>query len=85
MAAPEYEIRISGRVGAALRAAFSELAVTTKPVETVLYGQLRDQAALHGLLDRILELGLEVVEVRQLRPRTGVPVPRDGDRPQAAR
>ena len=32
----------------------------------VLYGPVQDQAALHGLLDRILSSGLEVVEVRRL-------------------
>jgi hypothetical protein len=32
----------------------------------VLYGPVQDRAALHGLLDRILSSGLEVVEVRRL-------------------
>jgi hypothetical protein len=66
MPASSYEIRIKGRIGEALRAAFADLKVTIRPVETVVYGQVADQAALHGLLDRIQELGLEVVEVRQL-------------------
>ena len=35
-------------------------------VETVLHGPVRDQAELHGLLDRIKTLGLELVEVRRL-------------------
>lgn len=68
MPAWEYEIRIRGRIGPALRAAFSDFAVTTKPAETVLFGQVHDPAALHGLPDRIHELGLELVEHRQ-RPR----------------
>jgi hypothetical protein len=66
MVARSYEIRIQGRVGEALQAAFGDLKVTFNPVETVVYGEVRDQAALHGLLDRIQELGLEVVEVRRL-------------------
>jgi hypothetical protein len=32
----------------------------------VLTGVIEDQAALHGLLDRIQELGLELIEIRQV-------------------
>jgi len=32
----------------------------------VLSGPVQDQAALHGLVDRILSHGLEVVEARRL-------------------
>ena len=43
------------------------------PAETVLRGELADQAALHGLLDRIQSLGLELIEIRQvgMDTRTG--------------
>jgi len=34
--------------------------------ETVLHGPVADQARLHGLLDRIQSLGLELIEVRRL-------------------
>jgi hypothetical protein len=34
--------------------------------EMVLSGPVQDQAALWGLVDRILSSGLEVVEVRRL-------------------
>jgi hypothetical protein len=33
---------------------------------TVLRGRLPDQAALHGTLERVLNLGLELTEVRVL-------------------
>ena len=34
-------------------------------METTLFGKVQDQAALHGLLERIESLGLELVEVRR--------------------
>ena len=34
--------------------------------ETVLRGESLDQAALHGVLERVRELGLELLEVRRL-------------------
>ena len=39
---------------------------TSAPAETVLHGPVTDQAGLHGLLDRIQSLGLELIEVRRL-------------------
>jgi hypothetical protein len=32
----------------------------------VLHGPVEDQSSLHGLLDRIQSLGLELVEIRRL-------------------
>jgi hypothetical protein len=61
-----YEIRIKGRLSDSLLAAFEGLTATVEPVETVLHGPLQDQSSLHGLLDRIQSLGLELVEIRRL-------------------
>ncbi|HEY4791902.1 MAG TPA: hypothetical protein VIJ05_11320 [Actinomycetes bacterium] len=61
-----YEIRIKGRLSDSALAAFEGLSATVEPVETVLHGPLLDQSSLHGLLDRIQSLGLELVEIRQL-------------------
>jgi hypothetical protein len=36
---------------------------------TVLTGPVRDQAHLHGLIERIQELGIELVSVNPLTPR----------------
>jgi len=69
MQARTYEIRIKGRVGDAVQAAFADMTVAINPVETVVYGPVRDQAALYGLLGRIQELGLELVEVRRYAPQ----------------
>jgi hypothetical protein len=61
-----YEIHIKGRVSEQLLAAFEGMDATVESAQTVLRGPVRDQAALHGLLDRIQALGLELVEVRRL-------------------
>jgi hypothetical protein len=61
-----YEIRIKGRVSPAVLETFEGLQSDLEPVETVLHGPVRDQAELHGLLDRIQALGLELIEVRRL-------------------
>ncbi|HEU4997657.1 MAG TPA: hypothetical protein VFT68_01830 [Lapillicoccus sp.] len=65
MAKVGYEVRVVGQVGAAAREAFADVAVEVEPSETVLSGEL-DQAALHGLLERIQALGLELVDIRRV-------------------
>lgn len=62
-----YEIRVRGRVSSAALERLEGLQGGPGAVETVLRGPLRDQAELHGVLDRIKALGLELVEVRRLR------------------
>jgi hypothetical protein len=64
--AANYEIRIKGRISDSLLPAFEGLAVTTEPVETVVYGPIADQEAIHRLLTKLESLGLEVVEFRRL-------------------
>ncbi|MEW2353589.1 hypothetical protein [Spirillospora sp. NPDC029432] len=61
-----YEIRIRGRVSAAFQSAFEDLAVTVNPAETVLRGRGLDQSGLYGVLARVHELGLELIEIRRL-------------------
>jgi hypothetical protein len=68
----EYEIRVRGRVSPAMLARFDGMRSQVEPVETVLHGPLRDQAALHGMIALIRSLGLELVEVRK-RPRSRAP------------
>lgn len=61
-----YEIRIVGQLDEAAAAAFGDLDVTVHGAVTVITGDF-DQAALHGLLERIRLLGLDLVEARRLR------------------
>ena len=71
MPGASYEIRIRGRVTDALLASFEGMTSELEPVETVLHGPVRDQAELHGLIDQIQALGLELVEVRRLPTSKG--------------
>jgi hypothetical protein len=58
-----YEITFSGRAGRTLRAQFDDCQVTTSPEVTTLRAELPDQAALSGLVERIVGLGLEIINV----------------------
>jgi hypothetical protein len=62
----QYEIRVKGRITDTLLAELEGLDASVEPVGTVLHGPVEDQAALHGLIDRIQALGLELLEVRRL-------------------
>lgn len=65
MRARSYRITIAGGLGKIGREAFSDFRIEPDGASTVLIGDL-DQAALYGALNRILGLGLELVEVRRL-------------------
>ena len=70
-----YEIRVVGVLPPEALLDFERLSASVEPVETILHGPLRDQAALHGLLARLQTFGVQVVEVRRLHD----PAPHDPD------
>jgi hypothetical protein len=67
MNTPElYEIHIAGHLSANWAARFEGLSMRHEPEgETVLSGKL-DQAALHGVLIRIRDLGLNLISVNRV-------------------
>ncbi len=65
---PTYEIRIAGQLDETTVTAFAGLDVTRRGEITVISGQF-DQAALHGLLEMIRSLGLDLLEARRV-PRS---------------
>ncbi len=73
MTSPYYEIRVSGVLPPEALLDFDRLTASVEPVETVVHGQLRDQAALHGLLARLQTFGVEVLEVRRLHDQQASP------------
>ena len=67
MSSSYYEIRVAGVLPPEALLDFDRLSASVEPVETVVHGQLRDQAALQGLLARLETFGIQVLEVRKLR------------------
>jgi glycyl-tRNA synthetase alpha subunit len=64
-----YEIRVKGVLGSGWSAWFDGLEVTSdEHGQTTIAGPIADQAALHGLLAKIRDLGMELLEVRRTYP-----------------
>jgi hypothetical protein len=64
-----YEIRIKGHLDARWAASFDGFSLTLESGgTTALEGPVADQAALHGLLQQLRDLGLPLVSVAQLEP-----------------
>ena len=65
-----YEFRVRDRISSQSAAWFEgmEIAVdeTVEPIQTIIKGYMEDQAALHGLISRIRDLGLTLVSVNQI-------------------
>lgn len=62
---PLYQIRIKGHLDDRWLRWFESLTVSQQPTgETVISGEM-DQAALFGVLNRIRDLGLELVSVQR--------------------
>ena len=69
----EYAFRVRGRLSPDIIAALHPLCTTECTTETVLRGTVVDQAALHGLIVRLEQLGVELVGLLRL-PDDGNPV-----------
>ena len=61
-----YRIRLEGRVDARWSALFEGLRLTTGDGFTLLEGAVVDQAALHGVLQQLRDLGLPLISVTRL-------------------
>jgi hypothetical protein len=69
-----YEIRLKGHLAPRWAAWFGGLSLSRQSDgTTIIHGFVADQAALHGLLQKVRDIGLPLVSVTQV----------EGDRPAA--
>ena len=62
-----YEIRVEGHIETSWSSWFEALTICSEPDgSTLLSGTLEDQAALHGVLMKIRDLGLTLISVNRI-------------------
>jgi hypothetical protein len=78
--ASRYRIVLRGRLSERFESAFEGMALEPGPNQTVLVGDVRDQAHLYGLLDRLRDFGIDLLAVELVgicagSPEAGTPDP----------
>ena len=63
-----YRIKVKGCLDKKWSEWFECMAISHRGGETILTGQVADQAALHGLLIRIRDLNLTLLSVERIEP-----------------
>jgi hypothetical protein len=63
-----YRIVLRGQLGERFESAFDGMALEPGPNQTVLIGEIHDQAHLYGLLDRLRDFGIELLAVQPAGP-----------------
>jgi hypothetical protein len=64
-----YQIRIKGHLGPRWRDWFGGMTITLEDNgDTLLTGPVVDQAALHGLLRKVRDLGMPLISAMRVRP-----------------
>jgi hypothetical protein len=61
--ASRYRIVLRGRLSERFASAFEGMALEPGPGQTVLVGDVRDQAHLYGLLDQLRDFGIDLLAV----------------------
>ena len=70
----DYEIHVEGHLDARWASWFDGLTLRVEADgTTVLHGPVVDQAALHGVLQRLRDLGVPLLSVTRVRPRPAAP------------
>ena len=73
-----YEIRIQGRLAERWAAWFDDMEITAADDgSTLIRGQVADQAALHGLIQKVRDLGLPLLSVTNTHNRSDLMITRD--------
>lgn len=64
-----YEIRIKGHLGRKWQGWFGGMSITLEDNgDTLITGPVVDQAALHGLVKKVRDLGLPLISVNRVDP-----------------
>jgi len=71
-----YQICVRGRLGERFGSALEGMLLQTGSATTTFTGEVRDQSQLYGLLQRVSDLGLELVSVQPCRGADASPVHR---------
>jgi hypothetical protein len=61
-----YQLVVRGEISKRYAMAFEGMEMETKSGQTILTGEIIDNSHLHGILDRIIALGLELVRVEEM-------------------
>lgn len=64
-----YRLTVEGELGDNLASVFPGMTITPDDGTTTLVGELRDQAELQGVLQRVSDLGLTLLETKALESR----------------
>ena len=73
MGPSRYRIVLRGRLSERFESAFEGMALEPGHNQTVLVGDVRDQAHLYGLLDRLRDFGIDLLAVERVGSNDGSP------------
>ncbi|SEO61942.1 hypothetical protein [Trujillonella endophytica] len=62
-----YEFRVAGHLSDRTRGAFPDMVLLEAPPETIISGEVIDEAHLHGVLALLQDLGLHVVSLHEVQ------------------
>lgn len=65
-----YRITVKGRLDQSWSSWFDNMALSFADGETTISGEVADQAALHGLLAKVRDLGLTLIDVHRVEPKS---------------
>ena len=78
-----YEFRVAGLLSERTRGAFPDMTVVDAPPETVIVGDVLDDAHLYGVLGLLQDLGLRLTALRQVPDPTAPVASAPPGRPRA--
>ena len=64
MAAQTWEVRVRGPIPSDVLTELGAAGLTEEPAQTIMRTEPLDQAGLHAVLQRLRNLGLELLEIR---------------------